>query len=105
MKLVDIIPFGEANKILAEDLARRFGCKTTRELRQNIESARNDGGVICATDKDGGGYFRPITISELRRHVITVDNRAKSTLRSNSSARTLLQTMESQENSAGDKGR
>ena len=51
-----------------------------RTMRKMIETARNEGMVIC-NGQDGQGYFLPTTKEELKRQYDQNENRAKSILR------------------------
>lgn len=94
-EFIDCIPKGKDSAITTENLVIMGGFKDRRDMQKTIEAARNSGFVIASKCDDGGGYYIPQTVSELKSFIVTLDNRARHTLRSLQSAKQMLDDMES----------
>lgn len=94
-ELLDLIPFGSKNAITTSELVNRLRVTNARNAQKLIEEAHADGHVICSLSQPPGGYFRPLTASELRTYIKTVENRAKNSLAALKSAKKMLAEMES----------
>lgn len=63
-KFLDFIPYGKSNSLSMRELSVRSGndLRTTRKL---VEAARKEGVPLCSDcEKNGGGYYFPINVSE-----------------------------------------
>ena len=94
MDIVELLPTGEANAIPSKELAARCGFRSVRDLQSFIESERCAGKIIASKSRNGGGYFKPADISELRSYVRTCEARARNTFRSLNGARKALKLLE-----------
>ena len=68
---------GYERKITTDTLRAETGIKDVRTLRQQIENERSKGHIICATNFDGGGYFLPETLEEVRHELHKFENRQR----------------------------
>lgn len=85
-RLVDLIPFGEANAISTKELASLLNCHG-REITLTVHFLRCKGVVICSCQK---GFFRPENAEELRHFVATMRSRCKHIRAAAASAEKLL---------------
>ena len=81
---------GKCNAISSQRLADLVGCKSIRELRQIIAEERAAGAVILSTCENGGGYFLPENVGEVKEFIKTLESRGKNTLAALKSARDYL---------------
>lgn len=82
---------GKQNAIKSQQLADLVGCKSVRELQEIIAAERATGAVILSTCQNGGGYFLPGNLREVKEFVVTLENRGKNTLLALESARKYLE--------------
>lgn len=80
---------GERNGIKTPELSSRVGIEV-REMRRIIEYIRRKGVVIIA---DRNGYYFPENVYEVERYAKQEERRAKSSLYTSKSARTLLKLL------------
>ncbi len=85
---------GKQNAIASQKLANLTGCKSVRELQELIAEERAAGAVILSTAENGGGYFLPGNIGEVRAFIRTLESRGKNTLAALRSAKAYLRQME-----------
>jgi hypothetical protein len=71
--LTDHIPYGRADAVSADYLAKLFDIDK-RELRRVIEDARRDNVLICG---DNHGYYQPVSDNEIRAYVHRVRGRIR----------------------------
>lgn len=93
--IVDLLQHGEAAAIPALDLAAILHTNT-RGLRLKIDSERESGAVILASER---GYFLPSrdhaeALAEARRFCARQDSRLRSNRRASDSARRMLEALE-----------
>lgn len=84
---------GKQNAIKSRQLADLVGCKSVRELQEIIATERAAGSVILSTCQDGGGYFLPGNLREVKEFIVTLENRGKNTLLALKSAKAYLDQM------------
>lgn len=60
--IAELIPYGSEHAISMKDLSMYLNCGE-REARRIIKNARLAGEVICG---DSSGYYRPVTVEELK---------------------------------------
>lgn len=84
---------GKQNAIKSQQLADLVGCKSVRELQEIIATERATGSVILSTCQNGGGYFLPSNLREVKDFVVTLENRGKNTLLALKSAKAYLAQM------------
>ena len=85
---------GKKNAISSQRLADLAGCKSVRELQKIIAQERENGAVILSTGENGGGYFLPANVTEVREFIVTLESRGKGTLAALRSARKYLKNHE-----------
>ncbi len=85
---------GKQNAIASQKLADLVGCKSVRELQEVIAEERAAGAVILSTAENGGGYFLPENIGEVKAFVRTLESRGKNTLAALRSAKDYLRRLE-----------
>ena len=90
-----LLPIGRENAITTEELVRRSGCGSARELQQHIAYEREHGAIICSGS--GHGYWKPKDMQEVRQFVKTMDARAINIFKATKSARALLKANEGQQ--------
>lgn len=83
---------GKHNAVTSQRLAELAGCKSVRELQQVISEERAAGAVILSTAENGGGYFLPANVSEVKEFIQTLERRGKNTLEALKSARNYLKS-------------
>ncbi len=88
---------GKKNALPSKQLADLAGCKSVRELQQIIAEERSAGAVILSTCQDGGGYFLPNDILEVKEFIRTLESRGRNTLLALKSAREYLARTEGTE--------
>lgn len=88
---------GKKNAVPSQRLADLAGCKSVRELQQVIAEERAAGAVILSTCQDGGGYFLPNDILEVKEFIRTLESRGRNTLLALKSAREYLSKVEGAE--------
>ncbi len=88
----DFLLKGKKNAISSQKLANLTGCKSVRELQEVIAAERAAGAVILSTAENGGGYFLPENIGEVRAFIRTLESRGKNTLAALKSARNYLKS-------------
>lgn len=92
------LPAGEENAVPTEELMLRTGYQSARALQSAIRKERAAGCLILSRGK--GGYFRPKRgaegKAEIRRYIATLEHRAKSTLATLKTAKTVLAVMDGQ---------
>ena len=93
--IASILPVGKRNAIPTEELVKRVGCKSARELQQYIARERKAGAVICSSTT--GGYFLPANHRETAEFCKALENRAKNTFIAIQSARRALEIPEGQQ--------
>ena len=90
----NFLSVGKQNAIPSKRLADLAGCKSVRELQQVIAAERAAGAVILSTCENGGGYFLPESVGEVKEFVRTLESRGKNTLSALQSARKYLKDHE-----------
>lgn len=85
-RLLDLIPFGEANAISTKELASLLNCHN-RDVTLTVHFLRCKGTVVCSCQQ---GYFKPENAEELRHFVATMRSRCKHIRAATSSAERLL---------------
>ena len=85
-RLVDLIPFGEANAISTKELASLLNCHN-RDVTLTVHFLRCGGTVVCSCQQ---GYFKPENAEELRHFVATMRSRCKHIRAAAASAEKLL---------------
>ena len=93
----DFLLEGKKNAISSQRLADLAGCKSVRELQQVIAEERAKGAVILSTAENGGGYFLPANVGEVREFIRTLQSRGRNTLAALKSARDYLKRYEGKE--------
>lgn len=93
--IASILPVGKRNAISTEELVKRVGCKSARELQQYIAAERKAGAVICSSTT--GGYFLPANHRETAEFCKALENRAKNIFIAIQSARRALEIPEGQQ--------
>lgn len=88
---------GKQNAVPSQKLADLVGCKSVRELQQIIAEERAAGAVILSTCQDGGGYFLPNDILEVKEFIRTLESRGRNTLLALKSAKEYLSKVEGAE--------
>lgn len=88
--ICDFLTEGKSNAISSQRLADLTGCKSVRDLQQIIAEERAAGAVILSTCENGGGYFLPENVGEVREFVRTLERRGKNTLAALKSAKDYL---------------
>ena len=88
---------GKQNATASQTLADLAGCKSVRELQEVIAQERAAGAVILSTCKDGGGYFLPANLGEVKEFIVTLESRGRNTLLALESAKAYLKQIESDE--------
>lgn len=88
-RIVDILPVGEQNAVPRRQLASMMGI-SERHLRRRIAAERRAGALILSTTENGGGYFRPGSVQELRRFVASMSSRGRETFAALEAARTAI---------------
>lgn len=88
----DFLTEGKRNAVPSQRLADLAGCKSVRELQEVIARERAAGEVILSTCENGGGYFLPENVSEVREFIRTLESRGKNTLAALKSARNYLKS-------------
>lgn len=88
--------YGRENAVRSQDLAKRLGFKTIRELQKQVEAERAAGYVILC-DSQGAGYYLSNDPVELRRFTRTLNARAANTLKAAESAQRALDAATGQE--------
>lgn len=92
-KIYDSLPRGRKNAVSAEYLCGLFGFRSTRELRQHVQSERMAGALIASGD---GGYYVPETREEITVYVHRYESMAKSIFATLKHARASLKDCENQ---------
>lgn len=91
---------GEENATPSSELVRLTGCKSVRELQNQIAHERETGALILSTCRGGGGYFLPAPGEagqrEIAAFVTTLRARALNTLKVLKAAREALQSIDGQ---------
>ena len=91
---------GEENATPSSELVRLTGCKSVRELQNQIAHERETGALILSTCRGGGGYFLPAPGEagqrEIAAFVTTLRARALNTLKALKAAREALQSIDGQ---------
>ena len=82
---------GKQNAIASQTLADLIGCGSVRELQEIIAEERAAGAVILSTCQNGGGYYLPGNIGEVKEFIRTLESRGKNTLLALDSARKYLE--------------
>lgn len=77
-RVLNVIPYGAANAVTREELARRLGM-SDRKARQCIETARRYG-ILIMNRQDGRGYFISDNVAEMERQYRQDTRRALSIL-------------------------
>ena len=90
----DFLAEGKRNAVPSQRLADLAGCKSVRELQEVIAQERAAGEVILSTCENGGGYFLPGNVGEVREFIRTLESRGKNTLAALRSARNYLKSCE-----------
>lgn len=81
IEIITVLPVGKENAVSQKQLAAVLGV-SERHLRKIIETERQNGKVICSSsDADENGYFLPANVEEAREFCVTMEKRAKTTLR------------------------
>ncbi len=91
-RIESLLLVGRENAITTEELVRRSGCGSARELQQHIAYERECGAIICSGS--GRGYWKPKDKQEIQQFVKTMDARALNTLKATKSARQMLRVPE-----------
>lgn len=86
----EILGIGEENALSPDYLRVVLGFKSNRALQKQIEIERHDGKVILSSTTPPGGYYLPADVSEIRRFIVTLENRSRNTLLALKSARDYL---------------
>lgn len=77
---LDFIPLGRNHAISMSELAKRMGTDQ-RTARKLVFEARKRGAIICSTtclsDKSAG-YYRPISVEEVRPYIRLQESRIAS---------------------------
>ena len=92
----ELLQYGRAAAVSAENLMIATGLKDRRELYERIETERKAGAVILS-NKESGGYYLPETRQELQEFITTAEKTIRTTARTLESARELLQKWETAE--------
>ena len=71
---------GKQNATASQTLADLIGCGSVRELQEIIAEERASGRVILSTCQNGGGYYLPGNVGEVKEFIRTLENRGKNTL-------------------------
>lgn len=88
--LLSTIPVGRENKISTDQLLKICEFPDVRTLRAAIHELRVHGNVILSTTEDGGGYYLPANIEEVRMYCRSMSSRASETAKAAESARDWL---------------
>lgn len=88
MILANTLKWGKKYAMTRPELAAKLGW-SDRQLRRNIEQARQEG-VVIANDQDGRGYYFPETREEKEALYRQNENRAMSILRQQKHIRAAL---------------
>lgn len=94
-RIESLLPIGRENAITTEELVRRSGCGSARELQQHIAYEREHGAIICSGS--GRGYWKPKNKQEMQQFVKTMDARAINIFKATKSARQMLRVPEGQQ--------
>ena len=83
---------GKENALSAEYLVVKCHFSSVRMLQKAIEAERRDGKVILSSTTPPGGNYLPTEgdATEVRRIILTLENRRENTLKILASARKLL---------------
>lgn len=95
-QIYDLLPVGENNAISRRELMNLTGMRD-RELRLQITAERRAGALILSSvDSVRGGYFRPEpgNAAELRRFIVSMSSRGRSTFAVLKAARAALKELE-----------
>lgn len=90
-KIENLLLEGKQNAIASQSLADLMGCGSVRELQEIIAEERASGAVILSTCQNGGGYYLPGNVGEVKEFIRTLENRGKNTLLALESARKYLE--------------
>ena len=77
--IYDLLPAGEQNALPMAALKNIIGDGITdREIRARIRQERLNGSLIISTKRNGGGYYRPVSVDEITDFVRTYEQEAAS---------------------------
>lgn len=97
----ELLGQGQSNAIRTADLVRLTGCKSARDLQEQIAKEREAGHLILSSSRRGGGYYLPAPgaagKAEIEVFVATLRARALNTLRILRDAKRALNDLDGQE--------
>lgn len=97
----ELLGQGQSNAIRTADLVRLTGCKSARDLQEQIAKEREAGHLILSSSRRGGGYYLPAPgaagKAEIEAFVATLRARALNTLRILRDAKRALNDLDGQE--------
>lgn len=93
-QIYNLLPQGAENALPSRDLAKLVGCRSVRDLQNQIAAEREQGALILSTCRNGGGYFQPADgeqgKQEIANFIATLQARALHTLAAVKTARKAL---------------
>lgn len=92
----ELLNKGEENAITTEELMKRCGIGSMRQLRLQIAKERSEGALICSRTTGGGGYYLPGSRMEVELYIKSMSNRANNTYKAIMPAFECLKQIEGQ---------
>lgn len=75
--IYEVLPHGKENAISASSLAARLDLSSTRQLREVVESERQEGKLILSAFGHPGGYYQPADGEQGRREIQSYYNQQR----------------------------
>ena len=89
MDIIDHLGKGKENAIAAAELSFMCGL-SKREIRQRVQTARENGLAILSESGISGGYYMPNNRAELEHFINSMSQRGRSAFKAARAARKIL---------------